>query len=339
MTGGPAREPGRWLLACYPRGWRQRYAAEFTELLAAERAELGRSWRRDGNVAAAGLRARLAAAGLVGHPLDPDAAARAGLGTIAASLSAAVIAGVASWARIAIGLQWSAPATPGIGRSMDLMSAALLLLATAGLLAAVPVAWAVLAAIARRQSRELRRPAAMIAAGAAVLVIGGRHVQNGWPGTGGHLLVHQGLVPGLAAFGWAVTMWVTSYWAHPSALAAFPAGQLAWLAVSPAATACLVAGMVQLGRRLPLSARSLRYQATAALLGGTGAALLAAGTLSWLSDADSGPVRLFRAGTIGQACLAVIAIAAVTGGCAARRSWSASRNPAGTVTVTRPGAP
>ncbi len=320
-----------WLLACYPPSWRRRYGAEFAELLLAEQAERGRSWRRDANVAASGLRARLASAGLARHPLDPDAAARAGLVTITVCLSAAAIAGVAVWARLAIGLQWSVPATPGLARAMDLMSAALALIAVAGMLAAAPVVRAGVLAAVHGQARTLRLPAALVAAGAAVLIIGGRHVQNGWPGTGGHLLAHQGLVPGgVAAYGWAVTMWITSYWAHPAALAAFPAGQLAWMAVSPVAMCCLIAGAALLIRRLPLPARTLRYQATAAAVGGAGVVLLVAGTLSWVSAAGAGQAPLFRAGVIGQASLAVLFLAAIAGVCAARQSWTASRVRGGT---------
>ena len=211
------------------------------------------------------------------------------------------------------------------------MSAALALIAMAGLLAAAPVARAVVLAVARKKARALRLPACLMAAGTGVLVIGGRHFQNGWPGTGGHLLPHQGLVPGgLAAFGWAATMWVTSYWAHPGALAAFPAGQLAWMVVSPAATGCLVAGAVLLVRRLPLTARTLRYQARVAAAGGAGVLLLAAGTLSWLSGAGNAPLPLFRPGIIGQASLAVLALAAAAGMRAARQSWAAGRALAGT---------
>ena len=328
MSGADGRS---WLLACYPRAWRQRYGAEFAEVLRAEQAERGRSWRRCANVAAAGLRARLADAGLAGHPLDPGSAARAGLATITISLSAASIAGLAVWARLAIGLQWAAPRTPALARVMDLMSVALILIIVAGILAAAPVVRAGVLAMARGQARLLRLPAVLIAAGALVLVIGGRHFENGWPGTGGHLLAHQGLVPGgLAAFGWAVTMWVTSYWAHPAALAAFPAGQIFWMAISPVATGCLVAGTALAIRRLPLSPGTLRYEARVAVVGGAGVVLLVAGTVSWLSAAGSDPVPLFRAGIVGQASLMVLAVAAFAGVSAARQSWAASRALAGT---------
>lgn len=319
-----------WLVACYPRSWRQRYGAEFTELLIAEQAEHGRSWRYDANVAAAGLRARLASAGLASHPLDPESAARARLAAMTISLSAAAIAGVAIWSRLAIGLQWSAPRSPAIGLAMDLLSVALALIAAAGILATASVAWPGVLAAVRRQARALRLPAALTVGGASVLVIGGRHFQNGWPGTGGHLLVRQAPVPGgLAAFGWSGTMWVTTYWAHPAALGAFPAGQIAWMLIAPIAIGCLVAGATMLACRLRLPPAALRYQAGAAAIGACGVVLLTAGALSWVAAAGSDRAPLFRAGTMGQACLVVLAVAAIAGISAARQSWAASRATAG----------
>jgi hypothetical protein len=323
-SGSP--DPSRWLLAWYPRSWRQRYGEEFAEVLRAEQADGGRSWRRGADVAAAGLRARLASAGLSGHPFDPESAARAGRATITVSLAAAAFAGVAVWARLAVGLQWTTPRTPALARAMDLLSVALAVIALAGMLAAVGLVLAGVLARPRGQARTLRLPAALIAAGVLVLVIGGRHFQNGWPGTGGHLLAHQGLVPGgLAAFAWSVTMWITSYWVHPSALAAFPAGQLAWMVISPAATGCLIAGSALLARRLSLPPRTLRYQAIVTVVAGIGLILLTAGSLFWLSAASRDPVPLFRAGVIGQASLVVLAFAAIAGISAARQSWTASR--------------
>ena len=260
MPTRPKRPGSRRLLLWYPRDWRDRYGDEFAELLIAEQAEQGPSWRRAVNVAATGLRARLAGAGLAGHPLDPAAAARAGLATFASCAAVSGLVGAVMWAQLAIGLQWSVPDDHRITQAMDLMSGALLVLAVLTVLAAVPVAWAAMAAVGRGAGRQLRWPAALAGAGTLVLIVGGRHFANGWPGTGGHLLVHQGLVPGgVAAFGWAATMWITSYWGHPGMLAAFPAAQLAWMVASPVATGCVVTGAVRLLRRVELSPRALRY--------------------------------------------------------------------------------
>ena len=47
-----AAATARRVLLWYPRSWRIRYGEEFAELLAAELAEQGPSWRRTVNVAA-----------------------------------------------------------------------------------------------------------------------------------------------------------------------------------------------------------------------------------------------------------------------------------------------
>jgi hypothetical protein len=305
------------LLLWYPRAWRIRYGEEFAELLAAELAEHGPSWRRDANVAALGLRARLAGAGLTGHPLDPAAAARAGLATVATSVAAAVLAGGAMWAQLATGLQWSVPRSGGVRLAMALMSGGLLLLAALTVLAAAPVARAVIVAAVRGHGRSSLWPAVLIGLGITALVIGGHHFENGWPGTGGHLLATQGGVPGgVAAFGWAATMWITSYWAHPAALGAFPTIQIAWMVLCPVAIGCVVTGAAQLLRRVQLSPRALRYESWLANIAGAGLAAFVGGAVVWvLSAGATGPGAPFRMGAIDLAAVAILAIALL--GCAA----------------------
>ncbi|HEX9032687.1 MAG TPA: hypothetical protein VF834_12650 [Streptosporangiaceae bacterium] len=320
----PASRRVRLLLLWYPRQWRDRYADEFAELLAADLAERPRSFRRAANVAATGLRARLAGAGLASHPLDPAAASRASLATLACSVAACGVTGAAMWSQLTIGLQWSVPAIHGITQAADLMSGALLLLVVLAVLTAVPLARAAIRAAVRGQGRPLLLPAVLIASGAAILVVGGRHFQNGWPGTGGHLLTHQGLVPaGVAAFAWATTMWITTYWVHPAALAAFSAGQLTWMVLSPAAAGSLLTGAVLLLRRVDLSPRALRYQTKMTCLAWAGMTVFLSGSLCWLLSAGGGTGSLFHAGAIDQADLAVLAASVVAGTAAARRTMVA----------------
>jgi hypothetical protein len=325
------------LLLWYPRAWRVRYGEEFAELLAAELGEHGPSLRRNANVAATGLRARLAGAGLTGHPLDPGGAARAGLATVATCVAAAVVAGGMMWAQLATGLQWSVPRSRDVTMAMALMSGALLLLAALTILAAAPVAWEMLAGAVRGRGRLFLGPAVMIGVGITVLAIGCHHFENGWPGTGGHLLAHQGSVPGgVAAFGWAATMWITSYWAHPAALEAFPATQIAWMVLCPVAIGCVVAGTARLLRRVELSPRALRYEMWLANLAGAGLAVIVGGAMVWvLSGRTPGQGALFRMGALDRATLAILAVALVGCAAAARQVRAATmpvkagRGPAG----------
>jgi hypothetical protein len=320
---GP-RERAARLLRCYPRAWRARYGEEFTELLAADLAERPRSPARTADVIRGGIVARLTEAGLCG--LAPDDAERAGRRARASLASLACCAavflgfGTAMWSQLAIGWQWSAPDTAAAVATV-VMSVAMLALAVLALLAALPVARVVAARIARGRVRDLLGPSALFLAGLTVMVVGSRHFGNGWPGTGGHPWTRLGPVPGgVAAFSWASTLSVSSFWAHPAALAAFPAAELTWMALSPLALACLVTGAAAVVRRTELSPAALRFEtrlARAACL--TMAVFLGAGCV-WIADRAPRPGSLFHPGAIDVAGLAVMCLALATGWQAARQA-------------------
>lgn len=308
------------LLRWYPRTWRERYGPEFTELLIAELAERPRCCRRTADVARSGLLARLAGAGLASHPLEGAGAAAAALATLASSVAAFLTLGATLWAQLTVGWQWAPPPDRRTAVAMVVMSAAMLLFALLAALALAPLGWAAVRAARRGGGRRLRGPALLAAGSAAVLILGGHHFQNGWPGTGAHWWPQQGLVPaGVAAFAWACTLPVTSYWAHPAALAAFPPAELAWLVVSPAAIAGLVAGTRSLVRRLPLTPRLVRYEAWLAAAAAAGMAAFLGAALCWVTGGGPGPHGLFRSGTIDGVALAVMALALVTGWLALRQ--------------------
>jgi len=330
--GGPEaiRPPGsraaRRLLRWYPRSWRARYGEEFAELLIAEFAEQPRSWRRGADVARGGLLARLASAGLIsarlpGDPVDPAAGRRASLAALSCAAAIFLTVGATMWAQLTVGWEWAPPATPGGSVAMVVMSAAMLLLAVLAFLAAAPVAIAAARAMARGEAPRLRRPALLLAGGALVLVLGGRHFGNAWPGTGGRWWPHQGLVPGgIAAFSWACTLSVTSYWAHPTVLASFPPAELAWMAVSPAAMLCVVTGTAQLVRRVELSPGVLRHEAWVGRAAIGGMAAFLGGALCWVTEGGPGPRGLVHAGAIDVAGVAVMVIVLAAGWQALQRA-------------------
>jgi hypothetical protein len=314
----------------YPASWRARYGEEFAELLAAEIAERPRALHRTADLALTGLRARLADAGLTSHPLDQAAAVRACMATLAASCAVFAMFGAAMWAQVATGLQWTTPADRGISQALDLMSGALLTFCALAAVGLAGVARAAVMAIRRGQGRALLKPATLAVAGAAVLVIGGRHFENAWPGTGGHLLAAQHLVPGgIAAFGWATTMWITSYWAHPAILAAFPAAQVAWMAVTPVAAACLITGLAGVLRQLQRSRQAIAFETWLGRIAGAGMIIFFCGVLRWLSAAGSGSRPAFHIGSIDVAGLAVLMLVVAAGMRAVRRAAIAGRALAG----------
>ena len=242
----PARSARR-LLRWYPRSWRDRYGEEFAALLVADLQDRPRSWRRGIDVAGHGLRARLSCAGLTGR--GQPAAAR--LATLAAALGLVAVLGAAMLAQLATGWQWASPPSPSVAGATMIMTLAACCAALTGVAGLVPVLWHI-ARAARRRDRPVRRQAALAAGCAVALVAGARHFANSWPGTGGTGASHHLVPGGLAAFGWASTLSVSSFWAHPSLLARFPAAELAWMAASPVAGTVLIVAAGTAVRRLDL---------------------------------------------------------------------------------------
>jgi len=298
----PARARAARLVRWYPRSWRSRYADEFTELLICDIGERPRSWSRTIDVAKGGIVVRLGGLGLCG----PANRARASMATTGCCLAAFGAFGVAIWSQLTIGWQWSAPQNMATAVAIVAMSAAALGVAAIVVAAAVPV----IGAVAAQRSRRLAVPSAVFAAGLAAMIIGARHFGNGWPGTGGHPWAHQGLVPGgVAAFSWASTMFVSSYWVHPAALAAFPPAEVAWMALSPVAAACMAGGAATTVRRVALSPRVLRFEAFLGTAACFAMAVFLAASCLWLGDGAAGPRNLFHAGTIDVAGVAVMTVA------------------------------
>jgi len=298
------------LLRWYPKDWRARYGDEFAELLISDLTERPRSWRRTVDVARNGLVARLSVAGLGGAALDRRDQARASLASLGCALAVFLAFGIAMWSQLTIGWQWSDPDTTATRAAMVVLSGAMVLFAGLALLAAIPVVGAVVMRLAHRQGQGLVRPTSLVLGCGAILIIGSRHFGNGWPGTGGHAWAHQGLVPGgVAAFSWASTLFVSSYWAHPSALLSFPAGEIAWMAISPTAVIGLVIGATKSVRRLELSPRALRFEARLSGVATLGMLVFLGGCCTWVVDGGPGPRDLFHAGAIDAAGLVAMAAA------------------------------
>jgi hypothetical protein len=307
---GAADRSAARLLRWYPASWRARYGEEFTELLLAEFAERPLHWRRTANVILSGLLARASGLGLTGFGLSAADQARASLATLGCAVAAFGTFGLAMLAQLAIGWQWARPHGAATTSGLAVMIAAAAVLGLVALLAAVPVAWcAGTALLGRGERRRLAGPALFVLAGGAALVAGAHHFQNAWPGTGG-TAAHRGLVPaGAAAFSWASTLSVSSYWAHPAALRAFPAAELGWMALSPLALLSLVGGAAVLVRRLRPPARLLAYEVRLAAAAALAMSCFLAGAAWWVFGPGSGPAGLFHAGVVDVAGLAVMTVA------------------------------
>jgi hypothetical protein len=334
-TGGDedaARRAGR-LLRCYPRAWRDRYGEEFAELLISDIAERPRSASRVLDVARAGIAARLADVGLSGVPVTgQDGQPARALASLSACLAVFVIVGAAMWSQLTVGWQWSAPASTATTAGMVAMSAAVLLFAALALIAALPVGYVVTARLMTgRNRRDLLVPSLVFGLCLAALFIGGRHFGNGWPGTGGHPWaglraggqewIGRGLVPGgLAAFSWAATLSVSTYWLHPAALAAFPAPEVAWMVASPLLLGAAIWAAAALVRRAGLPERVLAFEGWLAGVAYAGMAVFFGGCGCWVASGGQG---LFHAGTIDVAGTCILALVLAGAGQAAKgvRAW------------------
>jgi hypothetical protein len=337
--GDAARLRAARLVRWYPKRWRERYGEEFTELLISDIAERPYSLARTVDVARGGLLARLAGVGLAGcapagRPGDAGelAAARgrhvaASLATLGATSAVFLIVGAAQWSQLLIGWVWAvrlgerqpggAPQLLAAMRNATLgASAAILALLALAVIAALPVLATVAARLAAPgppgQRGRLARPAVTLAAALTALVIGGRSLENNWIGTGG---LHSPVPGGLAAFIWAVTLFVSAYWAHPGMLAAFPDAERAWMALSPLVLAVAVASAVTLVRRAGLSPRLARFEARLGLACCVIMTAFLALCAAWLASArlpSAGPLAgqpaLFHAGWINVAGTAVLVL-------------------------------
>jgi hypothetical protein len=347
--GGDADRRAERLLRWYPGTWRDRYGDEFAELLVCDIEERPRAPGRTLDVVRGGLVARLSAVGVCGLPLrDPGATApgtgadvavgrhvTASLVSLGCCLAVALGFGAAMWSQLTIGWQWSRPASTDSAAAFATVatSVAMSALLVIAALAALPVLAAVGTRIARRQALHLLRPSAVLVMASTIVFAGGRHFENGWPGTGGH----GGFIPGgVAAFEWATSLSVSSYWAHPGALGAFPAPEVAWMAVCPLAQAAAVISAAIIVRRTALSARVLAFETRLAAAACAVMILLLVGCACWVATGGQpaggqpggGQPGLFHAGLIDVAGIAVLALAlaiAVQAARTARRGLGLAR--------------
>jgi hypothetical protein len=166
------------------------------------------------------------------------------------------------------------------------------------------------------QRTLLAWPAAFLTGAVIALVIGGRSLENNWTGTGG---LHSPVPGGVAAYIWAVTLFVTAYWAHPAQLAAFPTTELNWMLLCPLVIGVAIASAVLLVRRAGLSPRVMRFEVW---IGVVGCAVMTAflamwGGYQWRATRGNG-LSLFHVGLFNEASTLVLALALLFGVQAAR---------------------
>lgn len=324
IGAGDAHARARRLARCYPPAWRARYGEEFMQLLIDDMSERPRCPSRTADVLRSGLTARIASTGLAGDVLEPSQQVRAGLGILSIAVTVFLAAGIAIWSQLTIGWQWSAPSAPAKKAGMFVMSGTLLGFAVLAILVGIPLIFTIFRELVSGRRRNLVFPLVLSGVGAGVLIIGSVHFGHGWPGTGGHPWAGRDVVPGaVARFWWAATLWVTSYWAHPDALASFPVSEVGWMVASPAALFATLFGVAKMLRRLPLSSRILRYESWLASAASVVMACFLAGAGSWVISGGPAPRGLFRVGAIDFIGIVAMAGALMVAFRAAQRVRSA----------------
>jgi hypothetical protein len=102
-------------------------------------------------------------------------------------------------------------------------------------------------------------------------------------------------------------LWISSYWVHPVALGSFPAGELAWMMISPAAWLALIVSGAVSARRVELTPKLQQLAVLLCAIAVTAMVVVLAGAVLWVSSDNSGPRSLFAAGAIDFAIVAILA--------------------------------
>jgi hypothetical protein len=299
-----AERLARW----YPREWRDRYGDEFIQLLIDELAENRRSAYRNVNVMLHGMWSRLAYLGLVGTVRGPHLRMRARFMALAGVLVLFLMLAAGVWSQLTVGWQWSAPSNAPTRFGISIMSYALLGLGA--LIACFAVSLGVLVLMrGRHDGPRVWGLALVLCLAVGVLWVGSDHVAAHWPGTGGHAWSGRALVPAsLARVVWAGTLWITSYWAHPSELRSFPASEVVWMLVSPLAWVTLIISVGAIVRQVKVSDTLARYLAVASAPALALMTVFLGGALMWVSSDQCGPRNLFAVGDIDIVILGTLAV-------------------------------
>jgi hypothetical protein len=287
----------RWLARLYPPAWRARYADEFEQLLLDELGERkpAAGWWLD--LAGHAVLARLEELGVAGD-VEENRRLDGVAGLAAAAIVLAWFCGAAMWAQLAVGWQWSAPTGASTRTAEELITAGLIGL---GIAAGWLAGGAFVAAV--RGGRLTRRgpllALAIFCVCALALVLGSGWMGLSWPGSGGHAWAGRALVPAwLGRRAWALTLWLSTYWAHPRQLGGLGPTQVGWMILSPllvvATVCCWRATVGPVCRWRP----PRRVVCGAVLIAGASTFVIASGAAARSLDGRAGPHGLFVPGTI-----------------------------------------
>ncbi|MBV9486388.1 MAG: hypothetical protein JO246_10055 [Frankiaceae bacterium] len=295
------------LLRWYPAMWRDRYGAEFAELLIAEIEEQPTSWRRTADVARSGLVARLSLAGLGNGPVRDE---RSALGATATLVAGFAMLATSLWTQLATGARVMPLDSHAAVVGLVVLTASLAYLGVIAILAVAPVAAVLARDIRRRGPHGVIAPLTVIAVSLTALAMGGRHLATHWTVLASHGSGTSHIPDGIASFAWAETYSISTAWAHPTLLLSINPARLGWMVVSPLALISALTAAWVLVRRLDLPAATLRYEATLARAAVVGMLPMLLAGAWWVMTSQHNPAATYRAGTLDLALILVMTGAA-----------------------------
>jgi hypothetical protein len=268
------------MLRWYPRVWRDRYGDEYVALLLDDLADRPRSWRRDLDVLRAGVAAR----------------------SVSVAPVCFAACALSIWTQLADGWLTAAPNSGAVALSLVGLSVWLAGMLAASAFLGLRLAVRLVRAIRSGHAQPVRKPLLTLASSSAVLLIGVGIVAGESPGARGAR--HDGALAQVAAFGWAATQSISTFWLHPHRLLTLPAADIAWMVICPIAVAAAVSALMTLARLTAERLRSDRFSVQhAAFL-----ACLASAAV-WVVGSQHAANPAFRAGTLDLFLVAVMAIA------------------------------
>jgi hypothetical protein len=282
--------------------WRERYGAEFTELLVAEIDERPTDWRRNLDVAMSGSLARLSASGLRAGALTSPALA---MRTVVVAVAVFVAAGLSLWSQLRV-------ATTSTAASTAATSGTLLLSVGGGLLVLLVVFALppVVVTIGRtlRHDRRILRPLGWTVVATVNLAVGAHHFAT------------QGTAVGQGpSLGRAATMSISTYWVHPATLISQPPAVQLWMIASPLCFVMFIMNASQVLRRVDLSELVLRYEARLVAIAIAAMVPMTAAAGWWVIGSQSDPGTALQAGSLDVVLIAAMAAAVAATGSAGRR--------------------
>ena len=206
------------LLRWYPLAWRERYGAEFVDLMEQEIAEMPRSFKRSRNIIHRGLVTRLREVGLASSTLNPDDQPRAAIATVfvVSAIFMALALNFWSIAMLTWNANWRAPASLAVTLWTGAITVLAVIVFGLVLVAFGAFLWSAVKRVVKGQARGIVGPLTLIMSSLIFLVFSIRSTLRFVIARGGIDWTHPGqAVKQLAGTTHALTSTILWIWTSP----------------------------------------------------------------------------------------------------------------------------